>query len=90
VVGYVIRNHANGDSWKNILVVYNGNRQAQDLTIKGDWIIVADARQAGTEALQTARDKIHVEACSLIVAHTDGAGSLPRGARGAVPLPPGS
>ena len=71
VVAYTLRNHANSDTWHNILVVYNGNRQAQDLTIPGNWIIVANDKRAGTEPLGSARNQIRVEACSLVVAHTE-------------------
>ena len=72
VVAYVLRNNANGDSWTNILVVYNGNRQARELTVPGSWIIVANDKKAGIEALESTRNRIHVEACSLVVAHMDG------------------
>ncbi|MDD5140019.1 MAG: type I pullulanase [Verrucomicrobiales bacterium] len=72
LVEYVIRNNANGDSWKNILVICNGAGQSRDLTVTGDWIIVADDKRAGTEELQSAKDKIHVEPFSLVIAHTDG------------------
>lgn len=72
VVAYVLRDHANGDSWKHILVIYNGNRQAQDLTLRGAWTIVANDKQAGTAPLQSIHDRIHVEPCSLVVAYTDG------------------
>jgi pullulanase len=71
VVAYILRNNANGDRWKNILVVYNGNADAQELTAPGNWVIVANDRKAGTEPLGSMRDKIHVEACSLVVAHTE-------------------
>ena len=61
----------------NILVVYNGNPQAQELTIPGNWIIVANDKQAGTKALESTTNAIHVEACSLVVAHSEGnAGSM--------------
>ncbi len=73
LVVYVIRDHANGDSWKNILVIYNGSAQSRDLAIKGDWIIVANDRCAGLEQLQSVKDTIRVEPFSLVVAHTDGA-----------------
>ena len=71
VVAYVLRNNANGDSWTNILVVYNGNRQARELTIPGNWIVVANDKKAGTTALDSTRNRIHVEACSLVVAHAE-------------------
>ena len=69
VVAYVLGDNANGDAWKNILVVYNGNRQARDITVPGNWVLVANDRKAGTEPLESASDRIHVEACSLVVAH---------------------
>ena len=73
LVAYVIRDHANGDSWKNILVIYNGSAQSREVAVKGDWSIVANDRQAGVEQLQSVKDKIQVEPFSLVVAHTDGA-----------------
>jgi pullulanase len=73
VVAYVIRNHANGDSWKNLLVIYNGSAQSRDLAVTGDWIIVANDQRAGVKQLHAAKDQIHVEPYSLVVAHTDGA-----------------
>ena len=72
LVAYVIRNHANGDSWKNILVIYNGSARSRDVAVTGDWIIVANEQRAGVEELQSVKDKVHVEPFSLVVAHTDG------------------
>ena len=46
LVEYVIRDNANGDSWKNILVIYNGSGQSRDLNVIGDWNTVANG-QAG-------------------------------------------
>ncbi len=72
LVEYVIQNHANGDRWRNILVIYNGSGQSRDLTVSGDWVIVANDKLAGLEPIQSAKDKIRVEPYSLIIAHTDG------------------
>ncbi len=72
VVEFVLKNHANGDGWKTILVIYNGNPEPKDLAVAGDWTIVVNDQVAGTETLQTATNKIHVAPLSLIVAHTDG------------------
>lgn len=71
VVAYVIADHANGDSWRNILVVYNGSRQAHELEVAGGWAIVANDKQAGTETLESTSNKIRVEPCSLVIAHND-------------------
>jgi pullulanase len=76
VVEFVLKNHANGDGWKTILVIYNGNPEPKDLTVTGDWAIVANDQTAGTETLQTAANKIRVAPLALVVAHTDGAHQL--------------
>ena len=42
LVGFVLKNHAGGDSWKNIFVFLNGNREAQEVAIpKGNYITIA-------------------------------------------------
>ena len=76
VVEHVLENHANGDDWKTILVIYNGNPKPKDLTVTGDWAIVANDQAAGTETLATARNKIQVAPFSLVVADSDGAYQL--------------
>ena len=42
LVSYSIRDHANGDEWKEIKVVFNGYDSAREVKVaKGDWIVVA-------------------------------------------------
>lgn len=50
VIAYQINNNANGDSWKNILVILNGNtgEKSVDLPV-GDWTLAAD----GDHIIQT-------------------------------------
>ena len=72
LVEFVIRDSANGDSWRNILVIYNGSSQRREVTVKGDWIVVVDNERAGTQELESARDKVGVEPYSLVIAHTEG------------------
>jgi pullulanase len=71
VVAYQLKNNANGDRWKIILVIFNGSAQGRDLKVAGNWIVVANDQRAGVEELQTTKDTIHVEPFSLIVAHSD-------------------
>ncbi len=41
VVGFVLTDHVNGEVWKDILVIYNGNRKAVKVGIPaGDWNLV--------------------------------------------------
>ncbi len=73
VVEYALKNHANADDWKTILVICNGNPEPNVLTVIGNWAIVANDQAADTETLATARNKILVAPFSLVVAHTDDA-----------------
>jgi pullulanase len=70
-VGYILRDHANGDSWKDILVIYNGGTDPQAVTVPGTWTVTVDGLQAGLEPLRAAVDTIRVGAASLVVAHRD-------------------
>ena len=52
-VGYTIEGNANGDSWKRILVLFNGNNSTANLNLPaGKWKVVADQQgvypQGGT------------------------------------------
>ncbi|MGZ3763663.1 MAG: type I pullulanase [Mucilaginibacter sp.] len=43
IIAYQISGNANGDSWKNVLVVFNGNTTDKKVTIpKGKWTLAAD------------------------------------------------
>lgn len=38
VIGYLLKDHANGDAWKNILVLFNGNKTGKRIEIpQGNW-----------------------------------------------------
>ena len=41
-MGFVLKNYAGGDSWKNIYVFFNGNREVQEVTLPaGNYVTVA-------------------------------------------------
>ena len=43
IIGYTLKEHANKDSWKNILVLLNGGSQPQKVTLPpGDWTLAAN------------------------------------------------
>ncbi|MDE6006473.1 MAG: type I pullulanase [Muribaculaceae bacterium] len=50
LISYSLLNHANGDEWEEIKVVFNGASKAQTVDIKkGDWMIVANDGQIDPE-----------------------------------------
>jgi pullulanase len=71
LVAYFLKDHANGDSWRRILVIYNGSEQGREVAAAGKWIIVANDQRAGLEPLQTAQDRVRVEPFSLVIAYSE-------------------
>jgi len=69
VVAFKLKNHANGDSWKNIVVIYNASKQNQIVDIPfGKWTIVLNEngfKKMGYRVFK--HDKISVPAVSAMV-----------------------
>lgn len=69
VIAYTLDGYANGDRWKNILVIFNGNRKAVEITIPdGVWTIVCrndEIRLDGQEKLSC--EKTKVDASSALI-----------------------
>lgn len=69
VISYTIRNHANGDSWKEIKIVFNGSDEPYNAKIpKGKWLVVARDGKIDAEGLGTIDgDKVAVEPVSALI-----------------------
>lgn len=56
LISYSIKNNANGDSWKEIKLVFNGSDEAKTVKVaKGDWIIIAEDGNINADGLGTTR-----------------------------------
>ena len=45
LVAYLLKNHANGDIWKNILVILNGNSASKNVSVPdGGWTVALDGK----------------------------------------------
>jgi len=54
LICYRISNNANGDKWKNILVILNGNTTAQTIKIpSGKWILAADGKSINEAGIKS-------------------------------------
>ena len=54
VISYTLKDHANGDSWKEIKVIFNGNPKEMPVKVpKGDWIIIAQDGYLNADGLGT-------------------------------------
>ncbi len=69
VVAYTLRDHANGDPWKTIVVIFNANCEAVKVDLPGqDWVVVVDGNRAGTTMLrQLEGDLVSVPARSALI-----------------------
>lgn len=69
LVAYQLLDHANGDRWKNIVVIFNGNRSAQKLNIPtGNWQVVLDDGAYAEKGLLPLRGQtVEVAAISALI-----------------------
>ena len=70
MVAYSLINHANGDTWKTIFIVYNGNNTTMKVPVDStkDWRIVASGQTIDSLAEKTFSGKdIHVEGVSMLI-----------------------
>ncbi|NUU98474.1 type I pullulanase [Marinitoga sp. 1138] len=68
MVAFILKNNANGDKWKNILVIYNANSSKVSFNLpEGKWNIVVNGEKAGTEIINTSETKITLEPLSTYV-----------------------
>ncbi|MCH5346688.1 MAG: type I pullulanase [Muribaculaceae bacterium] len=43
LISYTLKDHANGDTWRDIKVIFNGSDEPREVTVpRGNWLIVAD------------------------------------------------
>ncbi len=72
VVAFLIKDHANNDTWKEILVIYNGNVVNVEFELPaGKWKVVVDGKTAGTKPLCELEGKIDLTPLSAFVMYRD-------------------
>lgn len=66
VMGYTINNTESG-KWSQMCVIFNGSDSAQNVTAKGDWIVLADNKTAGLRNIKNVVNSVKVEAHSAVI-----------------------
>ncbi len=70
LIAYTLDGAAVGDPWAKILVAYNGDGAAHELTLPGgEWTVAVDHERAGVEPIGRARDRVTLPPHSMIVLH---------------------
>lgn len=69
VVGFMLKDHANGDEWKDVLVIFNANKKPVSVSIpQGPWTVVAYEGMVNTRGLRTFNhNRVEVPAISALV-----------------------
>ena len=77
LIGYRLNEQDGTDSWEEIVVIYNGNREAKTVNVAGvdsSWKVVVDGENAGVEELKDTKvevgsGSVKVPAISAVVLH---------------------
>lgn len=72
MIGYTIGPYANGDAWREIVVIFNSNKESKYIQLRrSTWEVVVNAKEAGCGSLETIKgDWIKVEGRSTLVLYT--------------------
>ena len=67
LVAFTLKEHANGDSWQNIVVIYNANMIEKEVSLpsQGSWQVVVNDKKAGTQVLESLEDVANVKVAPL-------------------------
>ena len=69
VIAYILSENANGDAWKNILVLFNGSRKDQVIPLpKGQWTIALDEEKYESAGIRELRgNTVQIPASTAMV-----------------------
>ncbi|MDE5749485.1 MAG: DUF3372 domain-containing protein, partial [Duncaniella sp.] len=69
LISYSLTDNANGDSWKEIKIVFNGSTEAREVKVpKGDWKVIAEDGRIKASGLSTTRGgKLTVAPTSALI-----------------------
>jgi pullulanase len=67
LIQYQISGNANGDSWKNIMVIFNGDMFAKEIAVPGKWTVAVDGNSVNENGIRRENNKFSVDATSALI-----------------------
>ncbi len=67
LIGYQIKNNANSDKWKNILVVYNANPKVAAYELNETWQVAVLGDSFSLEGTKSVKNKVTIPPISMMV-----------------------
>ena len=71
MVGFYIKDYANGDSWKNIMVIYNANGWAARVDLPGEWRVAAAGKKIDLTGEKQVNGFVEAPPVSMMVLFQD-------------------
>lgn len=72
LIGYTLKNYANGDKWKNIRVYFNGDENDTKQMLDGAWKMVCNGEVIKQDGIETVNDQsIVIPARSAVILYQD-------------------
>jgi pullulanase len=72
LVGYTLKNNANGDSWKNIRVYFNGDKTDTKQTIEGNWTMICNGEIINSNGMANIKDQdVIIPGRSAVILYQD-------------------
>lgn len=68
LIQFQLNNNANGDSWKEILVILNGDKTSKKITLpEGKWTLVANGTVVNEKGIEKVKGTISVDPISALI-----------------------
>ncbi|WP_348797395.1 type I pullulanase [Flavobacterium adhaerens] len=72
LIGYTLKNYANGDRWKNIRVYFNGDSKETEQILEGTWKMVCNGDIINTNGITTLKNQpVVIPARSAVILYQD-------------------
>lgn len=71
LIGYTLKNHANGDSWKNIRVYFNGDDKDARQPIEGTWNMVCNGKIINENGIETIQKSVTIPSRSAVILYQE-------------------
>ncbi len=68
LISYTINNHANGDPWENIHVIYNAKQTPIDYTLEGEWLLAVQGDTFDLTGSKAIKGTVKIPSTSMLVA----------------------
>jgi pullulanase len=71
LIAYQLLDYANGDNWKNILVIFNGEQKSKNFNLPpGNWMLVSDENKISERGIWSVNSQIKIPPTTAIILHS--------------------